>query len=72
VVKRGQAEGNNSFLSRVPENTTNHTGEFPVHSVTSDLFLSVLTEFALGSFRCCPAPLISCPSLWPADGQQEG
>ena len=72
VVKGGQAEGDNSFLSRVSENTVNHTGEFSVHSVTSDLCLSVLTQLAVGLFHCCPAPFISCVSLWPMDVQQEG
>jgi hypothetical protein len=72
VVKGDQAEGDNSFLSRVSENTVNHTGEFSVHSVTSDLCLSVPTELPAGLFHCCPAPLISCPSFWPADGKQKG
>jgi len=71
LVNGVQANGENSFLSQVSENKVNHTGEFSVHSVTSDLCSSVLIEIAVGLFCCCPAPLISCASLWSAGGQEK-
>jgi hypothetical protein len=58
VVKGCQGEGDNSFPSRVLENTTNHTGEFPVHSLTSDLFSQNLLSVCSAAVqpRSFPAP----------------